>query len=91
MSNWIGPTDKQLWNNAMYVLHKFFGFNITQQLSANPTFIFYYKRAPWLASSSKKLEAREVHTGSNDEGSKDKIGRIYERGNEPIELVAWLF
>ena len=24
MSNWIGPTVKQLWNNAMHVLHNFF-------------------------------------------------------------------
>ena len=28
MSNWIGPTVKELWNFAMHVLHKFFGFNI---------------------------------------------------------------
>ena len=28
MSNKIGPTVKQLWNYAMHVLHKFFGFNI---------------------------------------------------------------
>ena len=28
MSNWIGPTVKQLWNYAMHVLYKFFGFNI---------------------------------------------------------------
>ena len=28
MSNWIGPTVKQLWNYAMHVLHNFFRFNI---------------------------------------------------------------
>ena len=27
MSNWIGPTVKQLWNYAMHVLHNFFVFN----------------------------------------------------------------
>ena len=28
MSNWIGPTGKQLWNYAMQVLHNFWGLNI---------------------------------------------------------------
>ena len=28
MSNWIGPTVKQLWNDAMHVFNNFFGFNI---------------------------------------------------------------
>ena len=28
MSNWIGPTVKQVWNYAMNVLNNFFGFNI---------------------------------------------------------------
>ena len=27
MSNWIGPTVKQLWNYAMHLLHNFFGFD----------------------------------------------------------------
>ena len=27
MSNWIGPTVKQLWNYALHLLHNFFGFN----------------------------------------------------------------
>ena len=26
--HWISPTVKHLWNYAMHVLHKFFGFNI---------------------------------------------------------------
>ena len=28
MSNWIGPTVKQLWNYAMRLLHNFLGFNM---------------------------------------------------------------
>ena len=49
MSNWIGPTVKQLWNYAMDVLHNILGLTQTQQLFAwaNPAFISYYQRAPW--------------------------------------------
>jgi len=42
MSNWIGPIVKHSWTYAMQVLHKIFGLDITQQLSAwgDPAFIF---------------------------------------------------
>ena len=28
MNNWIGPTVKHVWNNAMHALHNFWGFDV---------------------------------------------------------------
>ena len=43
MSNWIGPTVKQLWNYAMHLLHNFRCLTQTQQIFAwaDPAFISY--------------------------------------------------
>ena len=44
MSNWIGPTVKQLLNYAMHVLYNFLGLSQTQQLFAwaDPAFFSFY-------------------------------------------------
>ena len=50
MSNWIGPTVKQLWNFAMHVLHNFFGFSIN-------TTTFCLGRSSYSSPSTKELHA----------------------------------